>query len=349
MPSRTIYFNTINEIEQKIGSSFIDRDAIAKKLQEAWKNDETPAKGEFLKVYNSFFSEVLKARSDSELSRAFYNRSEKLADFKNSLLETDKALKVCAMDLIPELRENESVVKSMTFGGLTSTNLKESFMTSRQKYLHLKECTAAMKKRKAEAYAKYKSEWVKTRTRKVVEFVKDKDALKKMSLDEKIDYALALKAYSEDESEKAHIAASQTQELLNSALEDWKHELSPKDPLPIEEFVAGQYFQYIAKLREAEWIEKQIADANTEYNKTATPEKEDIARYKEVAQVTQAARREKEATIRNEGIEEDTAEMVGDFFMQEELTVEINKTPEERARDKERRYLEENVAKFNRH
>ena len=52
MPNKTIYLDTVNYIEENIGYSFINREDVAERLQESWKNDRTPAKSDYLKVYN---------------------------------------------------------------------------------------------------------------------------------------------------------------------------------------------------------------------------------------------------------------------------------------------------------
>ena len=330
MPNKTVYINTIKEIEEYVGFSFIKREEVEQKLKNAWKNDKSTGKVDgYLGVYREIFREVLAQWSDKEISIAFSAHSEKMPDLRKCLLKTDEALKTCAMALIPELRENEDVLSHMTFGVIDSNKLKDEFISSRQKYLPKETSENAMKKRKAEAYEKYKGEWVKTPTRNIVELVRDKDALKLMSQEEKIDYALALQAYRNAE-DLLRPLGSQEKELIDDSLQAWKQELRCSTTETLEEFVTGQYFQYAQKIGNNEWIENQVNEAISEYNKNPNPAKEEIARYKKV----------------EIGISEDVAEMVGDFFAQEELTQEINDTKESPNR-RERLFLQEKVEKFN--
>lgn len=400
MPNKTIYLKTINEMEENIGFSFINREELAQKLQEAWKNDKSTGKVDsYLGVYREVFRDVFSKWSDKEVSLAFNARSEKLPDLRKCLLKTDEALKTCAMALIPELRENEDVLSHMTFGVIDSNKLKDEFVSARRKYLHAKTSENAMKKRKADAYEKYKSDWIKTTTRNIAELVWDKDALSLMSQDEKIDYALALDVYRNAKTLNRPLD-SREKDLIDDALLAWKQELGCTKEENLDEFVAGQYFQYAQKIGNQEWIENQVNEAIAEYNKAPNPAKAEIERYKEVEAQTadfqpindQATarileenepieigeglfqrdlvkelerrkqryeeenerKREQEREIRRmkeranptAEITDDVAEMVGDFFMQEELTQEIKETKEIPNR-KERVFLQEKVAKFN--
>ena len=375
MPNKTIYLDTIKEMEQEVGHVFIDKDAMAEKLQNAWKNDTTQAKSNYLGVYREIFRNVLKVWTDKELSVAFYARSEKMADFKKALLKTDETLKMCAMALIPELRENEDILSHMTFGVIQQDRLKNECISARVKYLGVKESENAMKKRKAESYDKYKAEWQNVSTRKITSLVWDKDALHLMSKDEKIDYALALELY-RNEPNPTRPLDTREQELIDEALLEWKKEFGHAKDYPLEEVLVNEYFQYAGKLGDNEWIDREVDDAIAEYNKTPNRAKEEIAQYKETVKNTAELKRMSERSERNAGITEDTAEMigeffapeeqayeqameakrkkhegitddtvemVGDFFMQEELTLEVEEAPLR----KERVFLEEKVTEFN--
>ena len=174
MPNKTIYLDAIKKIEEDIGHSFIDRENMAKKLQDAWKNDATQAKVNYLSEYREVFRGVLKGWVEKEFASAFYARSEKMVDYKKCLLKTDEALKMCAMALIPELRENEDVLSHMTFGSIPSARLKNECISARSKYLGTKEAKKMMEKRKAELYDQYTAEWKNATTRKITSLVWDK-------------------------------------------------------------------------------------------------------------------------------------------------------------------------------
>jgi hypothetical protein len=105
----------------------------------------------------------------------------------------------------------------------------------------------------------------------------------------------------------------------------------------VAEFVAGQYYAYAQKLGEEEWLDTQVNEAITEYNQNPNPAKQEIERYKEVERTT-------EKVDSAPAITDDAAEMVGDFFMQEELQQEVKEIPNR----KERVFLQDAVEKFNR-
>ena len=343
MLSKTIYLNAIKEFETHVGFSFINGDEIAQKLQTAWQNDKTEAKIDYLDAYREVFREVLNKWSDSELLRAFQARSETMPNFKNCLLKTDETLKLCAMSLIPELRENEDVLSHMTFGVIESTKLKDEFIFARRKYLQTKASESAVQKHKAVAYDKYKNAWKETTVRRITELVRDEDALKLMSPEEKIDFALALSAYRDDENAKQFID-SRGRELIEDALKTWEKELGCTDGDTVEDFVASKYFNYAQKLGNNEWLENQVNEAIDEYNKTPNRAKHEIEHYKEVEKQTAELKQVKERAIPTVGVEDDAAEMVGDFFRQEELTQEI----EAPKAHKEYVFLQDKVTEFNR-
>lgn len=345
MPNKTIYLNTINALEGGAGISLIDRDEVAQKLQEAWKKDTTQAKLDYLAVYREIFRAVLKKWSDNELSRVFEQRADAMPNFKQCLLKTDEALKLCAMAMIPELRENEDVLSHMTFGVIDSTKLKDEFVSVRQKYLNAKTSENVMKTRKANAYDKYKSKWMETTTRNITEIVRDKEALNLMSQDEKIDFALALESYRNDETLNRPWGANE-KGLIDDSLNLWKAELGCENGENLDDFVAGQYYQYAQKFGNPEWLDAQVNDAIAEYNKDPNPAKQEIERYKKIDADEKELRKMKETTNSTAEITDDTAEMVGDFFMQEELTQELKEIPET-PNYKTRVFLQEKVEKIN--
>ena len=285
MPNQTIYLDTVNYIEENVGFPFINREEVAKKLQDSWKNDTTPAKSDYLKVYSGIFREVLRNWSDRELSNVFYARSEKNADLKKCLLQVDESLKLCAMALIPELRENADILSHMTFGVMEPKTLKNEFRQARLKYFDVKESTNAVKKHRANAYDKYKKTWMETSTRRITELVRDKHALQLMSEDEKINYALALESYRHD-TQLARPLDVQEKELVDDALVAWKQELGISKEDSLDEFVGNKYFEYAEKLGRDEWIDVEINAAVEEFNKNVNPAQEEIKRYKEVEQLT---------------------------------------------------------------
>lgn len=332
MPNKTIYLNTIKEFEKNVGFSLMDGEEIAKKLKGAWKKDTTEAKVDYLVAYREIFRDILQKWSDNEFSLAFYKRANTMPNIKECLLKTDQTLKLCAMSLIPELRENEDVLSHMTFGVIEPTNLKNEFVSVRKKYLQTKTSQNTTAKRKSDAYNKYKQEWLHTTSRKIAGLVKDKDALRLMSQDEKMDYALALEAYS-NEGDPNRSLSLQEKGFVNDALQEWKKELGCANGESLEEFVAGQYYQYAQTIAKDEWVENQVNEAIAEYNKTPNPAKQEVESYKEIEAKTAV-------------ISDDVAEMVGDFFMQEELTQEIKETKEQPNR-KEQIFFQDKVTTFN--
>jgi hypothetical protein len=338
MPNKEIYLNTINEIEKEVGVAFIDRHEMAKQLQDAWKNDPSEGKVNYLDAYRKVFSSVLAKFSDHAFFVAFKARSDKMADLKNSLLKTEKLLKTCAMALIPELRENEDALSNMTFGVLTPERLKNEFFTARKKYLNLAAPKKAMEARKADAYKKYGKEWLKTTVRKIAELVRDKEALQLMSLDEKLDYVMALDTYRKDPNLNPPLGEGD-KDLLDDAVKGWEQEFncSYND---IEELVMNQHFQYAqGQFAKDEWVAAEIDAAIAEYNKTPTPAKQEIAQYKETVETTAQLNK-----LQDEVTMEEAAVSLGDFFIQEELKVDIE---QEGRPYKEYAYLEDKVKSLN--
>lgn len=338
MPNKTIYLNTIKEMEESAGFSFINGDEVAQKLQEVWKKDKTQAKLDYLAAYREVFRDVLKKWSDNELSLAFNARSETMPNFKKCLLKTDESLKLCAMALIPELRENEDVLSHMTFGVIDSTKLEDEFVSVRKKYLQVRTSESAMKKRKADAYDKHKTRFLQTPIRKITELVRDKDALKQMSQDEKIDYALALNVYRNTENLNRPLD-SQEKDLIDDALRVWQQELGCTNGETLDEFVGNQYFQYAQKIGKPEWIENQVNEAIAEYNKEPNPAKQEIERYKKIETQTAEPQEEDERVI-NRLLKEDPVE-IGEVFIQRNLAKEVARRKQREKEENEKRLAEE--------
>ena len=334
MPNKTVYLNTIKEFEKTVGFSIIDSDEVSAKLQKAWGLDKTEAKLDYLVAYGEVFHDVLSKWADNEIYRAIEAHTQEMPNFKKCLLKTEEALKLCAMALIPALRENEDVLSHMTFGVIESTKLKDEFVSVRTQYLNAKTSGKMVEKRKAAAYDKHNGD--KATTRKIVDLAWDKEALNLMSQEEKIDYALALEAYRERANQNAPID-SRGKELIEEALLVMKQEIGCARDEIVAEFVAGQYYAYAQKLGEEEWLDAQVNEAITEYNQSPNPAKQEIERYKEVERTT-------EKVDSAPAITDDAAEMVGDFFMQEELQQEVKEIPNR----KERVFLQDAVEKFNR-
>lgn len=338
MPNKSIYLNTIKAFEEEVGFTLIDREEMAQKLQEAWTKDNSQAKLDYLDTYRTLFRDVLKKWSDNEMAVAFQARSATMPNFKNCLLKTDATLKLCAMALIPELRENEDVLSHMTFGVIEPTNLKNEFVSVRTKYLQAKNSESAMKKHKEAVYNKYQGAWKQTLTRKITELVWDQEALRLMSEEEKLDYALALETYRDREKGTFD---TKEKDLIDDALQAWKQMFGISKDEKFDEFLAGQYFQYGQEVGKPEWVEAQVNEAIAEYNQPLNPAKEEIAKYKEVE--TQTAERRRARNNPTTQITDDVAEAFGEFFMQEELPQEIAEAPIR----KERVFFQEKVLEFN--
>ena len=86
MPNKTIYLNTIKDMEKNVGFSFINKDELAKTLQSAWKDDTTDAKVNYLDKYRKIFRGALNVWAEREMGKAFYARSEEKADLKRCLV-----------------------------------------------------------------------------------------------------------------------------------------------------------------------------------------------------------------------------------------------------------------------
>lgn len=342
MPNKIIYLNTIKNLEKDAGIPLISSADLEKRLQDAWKNDKSEAKVDYLAEYRKIFREVLTAWSDHELATAIHKRSDTMPNFKDCLWKTDQALKVCAMAALPELRENADVLSNMTFGVLDSAQLRGEFGSVRRKYMTLKGAENLMKARQATAYEKYKKDWEQTNTRNIVELVSDKDALQAMPQEEKIDYALALNAYRNDRT-LPHLLDDREKELIDGALADWEKEIGCGRDESLADFVSNQYFQHVQKFTDDAWIKDEVSAAIKEYNKVPNYANQEIAQYKKMATDTAEKKRKSESTVPTEGITDDTAEMVGDFFAQEDLTQELS----EMSARKERLYFNEKVEAFN--
>jgi hypothetical protein len=343
MPNKTIYLDTINYIEENIGGPFLDREELAQKLQDAWEEDKTTAKVDYLNVYRNIFRNVLKNWSERELSNALYVRSEKMADFKKCLIQTDESLKLCAMALIPELRENADVLSHMTFGVMEPADLKNDFILARGKYLSANESSNALKKRRAESYDKYKNVWQETTTRKITELVRDKNALQLMSEDEKIDYALALDTY-RNIPNLARPLDIKEKELIDDALAAWKQEIGIPKTDTLDDFVGNQYFQYTAKLGDNKWIDREINEAVEEFNKSPNPAMQEIKRYKEVEKTTEtlsslreeANEQQPQEMQRTEEEKKQVAYMPATWLLRKSIYMATRaKTPEQKAATKE--------------
>ena len=344
MPNQTIYLNAIQKLEKEVGISLLDSKEVAKKLQDAWRNDNSQGKVDYLDAYREVFRGVLAKLSDRAISIAFQARADEKADLKTCLLKAETTLKICAMALIPELRENEDVLSNMTFGMMTPARLKMEFSTARAKYLTPKAAKEAMPKAKETVYNKYKSEWQLSTVRKITELVWDKTALDLMSREQKIEYAVALDAYRNDPTLVPPLG-EQNKTLIDDALNRWKQELGVAKEDPMEDLITNQYYQYAETLGESEWIDVEINAAIAEYNKTPTPAKQEVAHYKEVENIVKEwehLHKEKEGVIKND-LTDDAVEMAGELFQQEELAYDLKEAPTHR----EREFLTGKVDAFN--
>ena len=337
MPNTRIYSNLIKDFEKNASSSIIDANKVAKKLKDAWKNDKTEAKLDYLSTYREIFSEVLKKYADNEIYVSLFNLKEEMPSLRDCLLKTDETLKFCALSLIPELREKEDVLSHMTFGVIEPTNLKNEFLWVKSTYLNTRNSDKLMEKRKNDAYERYKVGWQKTLTRNITAVVYDKDAIELMSKSDKIDFALALETYRNDTNKKPAFDSNE-KALIDDALVAWKGEIGCDKDLSINEFVAGEIFNSSKKIGENNWIENQVNDAIFEYNKEPNPAKKEIENFKKVEEEN-AKLQKSQDTIEADQM----AEALGDFFMQEELIQDLG----ENSDIKERLLLEEKVDNFN--
>lgn len=343
MPNKTIFLNTINAFEETVGQTFIDRIDLEKRLQEAWKKDSTQGKVYYLEEYRNIFLDTLKVYADREISTAYRKNFAETPDLKKCLLKTDEALKTCAMSLIPELRNNEDVLSNMTFGESDPKKLKRSLSTLKTKYLTHKTAEDTASQRRPVAYAKFKETWEKgTSIRHIAEVVRNRETLNKMTLDEKIDYALAIDSYRKDKTHPLPLD-SKAEQLLDEAIDEWKKEIGCARDISIDEFVAARYFQSAQKLNDEEWLSKGVDDAIAEYDKTTNSAKKEIEQYKKLDESAKEEKARRESTVEAPGVTDEGLEMVGDFFKVEELTQEIEEVPTQKAN----RYYEETVEKFN--
>ncbi|MBO5737225.1 MAG: hypothetical protein J6S04_05410, partial [Clostridia bacterium] len=313
MPNKTIYLNTIKEMEEKLGRSFIDVAAVATKLQNAWKEDTSENKTSFLNTYGEVFRSVMKELGDYELSLAYDSRAKDGAKLRTALLNADETMKMCALALIPELRQDQATLTNMTFGAMNQGRLTREFLPLRAKYLSMKRTSPAMKKYKAEVYEKYKKEWENTSIRKITERIRDKTALKAMSQDEKIDFAVALNIYRNDKTLPRPLGSNEA-EWIDDALNEWKRELGCLPNDPIDELAANRFFQYGATIGNEGAIDAEVNAAFEEYNKRPTPAQKEIDHFNEVAEITAEFKRVSEQTIKTEGFTDEVAQGVNDFF-----------------------------------
>ena len=66
MPKR-VYFDTVKKIEKVVGYSFINKAEMEKTLCDAWKNDQSEAKNDFIETYKNIFKDVLKKWTATEI------------------------------------------------------------------------------------------------------------------------------------------------------------------------------------------------------------------------------------------------------------------------------------------
>lgn len=338
MPNKTIYLDTIKEMEEELGAPFINREEVAKKLQDAWNNDKTNEKRSYLTAYSEVFCSVLKQWSERELSIAYNTRGKEGANLQNALLKTDNALKVCALSLLPELRENPTVLFHMTFGSMKPDRLKREFIAVGRKYAEINEATAAMQKRREMAYAKYKEEWKNTPIRKITELVRDTDAVATMTLDEKIDYAMALNLYlKENKYDKDKNLPRPLGEnevgWIEDALTDWKKEIGCEVNEPVDEAAVSQYTIYGKKLSRGDGFDAKILSAVAEYNKIPNKAAKEIKEYKELEEATAEIKRVSEQTVRTEGLTDEAIEAFDDFFNADERAQELARREAKRMKE----------------
>ena len=348
MPNKTIYLNTINSFEKAAGFSFIDKEDLEKKIQAAWKQDATDAKSDFLDAYRKIFQEVIGKWCDREVSLAFKTDASRLPDFKKCLLTADTSLKTCAMALIPELRNNEDILLNMTFGVMEKDNLKNELDSSRKKYANKDYIESATENRINRAYNKYKNSWKDKTISNIAELVRDEEAMALMSNEAKLDYALALDSYYRNNTtlvegeEGKRVISEAEKQLIDDTLLAWKKELGCEETEPLDAFVANKFVQTANTLND-EWLTNEVNLAITEYNKTENPSKQEIEKFKEVERTTTESRKVKERTEQVGKIEDDTAEMFGEFFQKEHISQEI----EEIQKRKEQGFLVDKVNEFN--
>ncbi len=318
MPNKTLYLNTITNLETLVGGP-INKEDVEKRLQEAWNKDKSDAKVDFLEEYRNLFREVLRTWGDNEIGDAYRARVERQPNLKKCLLQTDQALKTCAMALIPALRDKEDVLSHMTFGAINSPDkIVIEFTAVRAKHLTNVAAEKAATKRRADAYEKYKNEWKDKSIRHITSRIQFEKYIKELPKEDKIDFALALDSYRKDPTLNPKLTQDQ-QVLIDDALDAWKKELGCDKSLPLDEYVASMYSLRNEKLAENEWVQKDVNDAVEEYNNTPNPAKNEIARYKVAEENTKEIAKIKESNVVNHGVTDEAAEMVGDLFMREEL------------------------------
>ena len=341
MPNRTIYLNIVKDIEKNTGlGNQID---LEKRLQEAWERDESKEKSDFLAEYRNIFQVVLKAWTGNEVTRVFRALSDEKPKFQQCLLAVDESLKLCAMALLPNLRDNEDVLSNMTFGVMEKSKIRGELIAARGSVASPRTAEREMKARQAEAYSRYKDSWEKTPAQDIADVVKNEKKLGSMSEKEKTDFALALNLYLRDESLEKPFKEDE-KGLLTVATSEWKKVLACPKEESLEEFIGAKYFKHAQKIADNEWLAKELEGAITEYNKPPHPSKQEIEKYKELEQKTAQSKKESERKQYSTNVTDDMSVMVGDFFMQEELTQEL---AEETVR-KERKMLTEKVAETNR-
>ena len=340
MPNRTIYLNVVKDIEKN--TSLGNQMDLEKRLQEAWERDESEEKSDFLAEYRNIFQVVLKAWTGNEVARVLRSLSGEKPKFQQCLLAVDESLKLCAMALLPKLRDNEDILSNMTFGVMEKSKLKGELVSARGAVASPRTAEKEMKARQAEAYSRYKDSWKKTPAQDIADLVKNEGKLRSMSEKEKTDCALAINFYCNDQSLETPLKEDEKR-LLSAAVAEWKKVLGCPNDESLEEFVGAQYFNHAQKIADDEWLMKEINGAIAEYNKHPNPSKQEIEKYKELEQKTAQSKKESERKQYSTNITDDMSVMVGDFFMREELTQEL---AEETLR-KERKMLTEKLAETN--
>lgn len=350
-----VFYNSIDTLEAVSGIKLLDREEFANQLLDAWEQDETQAKNNFLETYNRIFKETLKKWTESEFQNFHRTNAEEYPSLSRNLMDMERNMKNCALALIPELRHNsyEDVLFHMTFGNMEKTKIVGEFNDMARYFVGIKTNEDTAKWRQKTAYDKVKDEWKNMLVRNITDSAHDKNKLQAMSQDEKIDYLCALNEYktemlgTEKEVDGKVVPAvrkisDKEVDLIDSAISSLMDDVKFDKTISLDENIAGIYYKRGQLLNDKEKVREEVNKAVEELNKNANIAQNDVEKYNASVDTIKEFKSKRERVVDVKEVTDDTLEAVAEMFSIEEKKVEL-------ADDvaKEKKFLDDKVEAFN--
>lgn len=351
--NKIVFDNCINILEGEAKIALIDKEQFATALRDAWEKDKSTAKVEFLGTYGKIFRSTLEKWTIHEAEAAFQSRSDTMPNFGKNLLCVEQNLKLSAMALIPELRENKDVLSNMTFGGVQPNALNKEFTSVTRQFTLPKKIEKAVAEREQQAYKTYADKWANLTVRRITEVAYSEEKLASMSRDEKINYRLALGVYLSKMSGKKEVVDNKEVvvgqkigdkeiDLIESAIAVFNTDLKWYKNSSIVDNLGDEYSRQASKIHDQDRIYREVQQTITAYNQSPNPAADEITKYKLLHEDAQKVKADKERTIEN-SFEDEAVSAVGDLFAIAEAEAELNDV----YTSKERTFLNQKVDRFN--